>query len=99
MGLSRPSFSKDGIPSPYTVHPSRCLGVIPDAWALGGPVTHSGNLENDDQCEYDFNGDKDVDGEDLFHTFIDNQDIFAIEEDDLEDFAKEFGRADCLNNS
>jgi hypothetical protein len=24
--------------------PSRCLGITPEAWALGGPVSHSGNL-------------------------------------------------------
>lgn len=24
--------------------PSRCLGIIPEAWALGGPVSHSGNI-------------------------------------------------------
>lgn len=25
--------------------PDRCLGVTPEAWALGGPVTHSGNVD------------------------------------------------------
>jgi hypothetical protein len=25
--------------------PSRCLGISPEAWALGGPVSHSGNRE------------------------------------------------------
>ena len=78
--------------------PSRCLGIISEAWSLGGPVTHSGNLEDANQCEYDFNGDRDVDGEDLFDTFIDSQDIVLIGDDDLEDFAEEFGRADCLSN-
>lgn len=24
--------------------PTRCLGITPDAWALGGPVSHSGNI-------------------------------------------------------
>jgi hypothetical protein len=24
--------------------PSRCLGIPPEAWALGGPVSHSGNI-------------------------------------------------------
>ena len=24
--------------------PSRCLGITPEAWALGGPVSHSGNI-------------------------------------------------------
>jgi len=24
--------------------PSRCLGIPPEAWALGGPVSHSGNM-------------------------------------------------------
>lgn len=24
--------------------PSRCLGITPEAWALGGPISHSGNI-------------------------------------------------------
>ena len=27
-----------------TDQPKRCLGITPDAWALGGPVSHSGNI-------------------------------------------------------
>lgn len=26
--------------------PYRCLGITPEAWALGGPVSHSGNLNH-----------------------------------------------------
>jgi hypothetical protein len=75
--------------------PSRCLGIPSDAWALGGPVTHSGNLEDDDECEYDFDDDGDVDGEELFEVIRDSNGDDDDIVDDPAEFAAEFGRADC----
>jgi hypothetical protein len=31
--------------------PSRCLGITPEAWALGGPVSHFGNIKQPHQQE------------------------------------------------
>ena len=72
--------------------PSRCLGIPPAAWALGGPVTHSGNLEDDEECEYDFDDDGDVDGKDLLVVI---QGYNGDDDHNLSDFAEEFGREDC----
>jgi len=34
--------------------PARCLGIPPEAWALGGPVSHSGNMYfNTDEIDVD----------------------------------------------
>ncbi len=32
--------------------PSHCLGITPEAWALGGPVSHSGNIIEETLNEY-----------------------------------------------
>jgi hypothetical protein len=42
--------------------PYRCLGITPEAWALGGPVTHSGTVLA--RSPADLDGDGDIDGDD-----------------------------------
>ncbi len=32
--------------------PSRCLGIPPEAWALGGPVSHSGNRDEEEALRF-----------------------------------------------
>ena len=73
--------------------PSRCLGITPDAWALGGPVSHSGNLPGPEECEGDYDDDGDVDGEDLIEFIA--EDDNSDDMDHLRRISVEFGRIDC----
>jgi hypothetical protein len=90
--------------------PSRCLGIPSDAWALGGPVSHSGNLYVPEGCEGDYDKDGDVDGSDLavFTADFGRTDCATgpscegdfepdgdVDGSDLAIFAADFGRTDC----
>ena len=60
-------------------------------------IYHSGNFEDDDECEWDFDEDGDVDGEDLFELI--SKEVGDDDDDDddgnLAEFAADFGRNDC----